>query len=111
MSQTLVPHAASFESTSLAADRAPSTTWASPGDDLWVASRPAARGLQFLGFVERSLDDFIAVDGSGTSMGRHADLAAAQRAVVAAHAPSGVAPASWSETGAPVLSVSALRSR
>lgn len=107
MSQTLVPTAAASFDRLLAAR----TTWASPGVDLWVASRPDREGVQFLGFVERSLGDFIAVDGGGVSMGRHADLGSAQRAVVAAHAPSSVTASHWSETGAPVLSVRSLRAR
>ncbi|WP_306233401.1 hypothetical protein [Agrococcus beijingensis] len=67
--------------------------------------------MQLLGFVERSLDDYIAVDGGGASMGRHADLASAQRAVVSAHTPSGTSARRWSDTDAPVLTVRALRTR
>ena len=84
-------------------------TWASPGVDLWVASRRDAGGVHFLGFVERSLDDFIAVDGEGASLGRHADLESAKRAVRVAHEPA--VPARWSDTGALVLTVRALRAR
>lgn len=106
MSQTLAPSMASV-------DRAAGTTargrmtWVSPGDDLWVASLTDADGVHYLGFVERSLDDFIAVDGAGASKGRHADLRSAKAAVERASAPV----RDWSETGAAVLTVRALRAR
>lgn len=106
MSQTLVQGTSS-------SDRilAGSISWMSPGTDLWVASRSDDRGVHFLGFVERSLDAFVAVDGEGASVGRHADLQAAKRAVRAANEPASAIPAHWSDTGAPVLTVRALRAR
>lgn len=104
MSQTLVQGTPSSDRTLRG-----SISWISPGIDLWVASRSDAEGVHFLGFVERSLDDYVAVDGEGASLGRHADLESAKRAVRAAHEP--VAAAHWDETGAPVLTVTALRAR
>ena len=91
--------------------RPSSIAWLSPGADLWVASRSDHLGVHFLGFVERSLDGFVAVDGSGASVGRHADLQAAKRAVRASNEPVAAIPAHWSDTGAPVLTVRALRAR
>lgn len=81
-------------------------TWASPGTGLWVASRNDPDGVHFLGFVERSLDGYVAVDGAGASVGRHGELDAAKRAVRIANDP-----AHWSDTGAPVLSARTLRAR
>jgi hypothetical protein len=86
-----------------------SLSWVSPGADLWVASRSDAEGVHFLGFVERSLDDYVAVDGAGASLGRHPDLVSAKRAVRAADEPA--AAAHWDEAGARVLTVRALRAR
>lgn len=106
MSQTMVQGTTSSDH----ALRAP-LSWISPGVDLWVASRSDADGVHFLGFVERSLDDYVAVDGEGASVGRHSDLESAKRAVRAANEPAAPAPAHWSETGAPVLTVRALRAR
>lgn len=84
-------------------------SWISPGVDIWVASRSDADGVHFLGFVERSLDEYVAVDGEGASVGRHGDLESAKRAVRAANEPD--AAARWGETGARVLTVRALRAR
>src|SRR5688500_6210727 len=106
MSQTLVQGTASSDRTIKG-----SITWMSPGVDLWVASRSDDRGVHFLGFVERVFDDFVAVDGLGASVGRHTDLDAAKRAVRAANEPVSAIPAHWSDTGAPVLTVRALRPR
>jgi hypothetical protein len=106
MSQVLVQGTTSSDRTIKS-----SITWMSPGVDLWVASRSDDAGVHFLGFVERSLDDFVAVDGFGASVGRHADLNAAKRAVRAANEPASTIPAHWSDTGAPVLTVRALRAR
>ncbi|WP_413320123.1 hypothetical protein AA0Z99_05245 [Agrococcus sp. 1P02AA] len=55
-------------------------TWASPGNGLWVASRHDATGTTFLGFVEESLEEYLAVDGAGLSLGRFPDLRSAQAA-------------------------------
>ncbi len=106
MSQTLVPGTDSSDG----ASNHP-VTWVSPSSDLWVASHIEPDGVHFLGFVERSLGDYIAVDGSGASKGRHPDLASAKRAVDGAFEPTSTAARRWSETGAPVLTVRALRSR
>lgn len=106
MSQTLVPSTRSFDDESNGL-----INWASPGSDLWVASLTDAEGVHFLGFVEHSLDEYIAVDGAGASRGRHDDLDSAKRMVQAAHAPVGGGTRSWSEAGAPVLTVRALRAR
>lgn len=108
MSQTLVRGTTSSDRTL----RAP-LSWISPGVDLWVASSSGLDGVRFLGFVERSLDDYVAVDGEGVSVGRHGDLESAKRAVRAANEPAAPAPAPahWSDTGAPVLTVRALRAR
>jgi hypothetical protein len=106
MSQTLVPSSSSSEGAT-----SHPVTWASPSSDLWVASLIDHDGVHFLGFVERSLGDYIAVDGSGASKGRHADLASARRALDDAFEPSSRAARRWSDTGAPVLTVRALRSR
>lgn len=104
MIQALVP-------STISSGRAPRhrLTWVSPGEDLWVASRMDGDGVHYLGFVERSLGEFIAVDGAGASRGRHGDLASAKAAVELACAPE--AAGAWSETGARVLTVRALRSR
>lgn len=105
MTQTLVQG-------TVLSDRTPANPidWISPGVDLWVASRSVADGVHFLGFVERSLDAFVAVDGAGASVGRHDDLESAQRAVARAHEPIAAGSTQWSGTGAPVLTVKALRS-
>ncbi|GAA1418960.1 hypothetical protein [Agrococcus citreus] len=58
----------------------PTITWASPGNGLWVASRLDDEGAVFLGFVEESLEEFVAVDGTGASLGRHTDLGSAKAA-------------------------------
>lgn len=115
MSQTLVPEIGSFdgaEPTSVAA-RSRAVTWSTPSDDLWVASRSDAAGVHFLGFVERSLETYVAVDGTGAGLGRHASLDEGQHAVLAAHglSPASPASASWSAVGAPVLTVRDLRAR
>ncbi|WP_072313484.1 hypothetical protein [Agrococcus sp. Marseille-P2731] len=55
-------------------------TWASPGNGLWVASRHDETGTTFLGFVEESLEEYLAVDGAGVSLGRFPDLRSAQAA-------------------------------
>jgi|GEM_PF-3882714 len=104
MSQTLVPSTSSFNGTAIRP-----VTWASPSSDLWVASVIDADGVRFLGFVERSLDDYLAVDGSGASKGRYADLDSAKRAIDGASVPAMAR--HWSETGAPILTVRELRSR
>ncbi|MGC5075813.1 hypothetical protein [Agrococcus sp. DT81.2] len=106
MSQTLVQGTTASDRTLRG-----SLTWISPGVDLWVASRSDADGVHYLGFVERSLDDYVAVDGTGASLGRHADLESAKRAVRGANEPTAATPAHWSDTGAPVLTVRALRAR
>lgn len=103
MSQTMVPSTNSFGG----ATSRP-VTWASPSSDLWVASVIDADGVRFLGFVERSLDDYLAVDGSGVSKGRYADLDSAKRAIDGVSVPTA---RHWSETGAPILTVRELRSR
>lgn len=87
----------------------PSITWASPGDGLWVASRLDADGAVFLGFVEESLEEFVAVDGSGASLGRHADLEAAQAAFSPVALDS--AQTDWRAAGATVVRRSKLRLR
>lgn len=84
-------------------------TWASPGDGLWVASRLDDDGAVFLGFVEESLEEFVAVDGAGASLGRHADLATAQAAFSAIGEDS--TPTGWRDAGATVVPRSKLRLR
>ncbi len=86
-----------------------SITWASPGDGLWVASRLDEDGAVFLGFVEESLEEFVAVDGTGASLGRHAELASAQ----AAFSPTAdeSTPSGWRAAGATVVARSRLRLR
>lgn len=81
-------------------------TWASPGNGLWVASRLDDEGAVFLGFVEESLEEFVAVDGTGASLGRHADLRSAQ----AAFSPAALEP-DWRAAGATVVPRSRLRLR
>ncbi|WP_405216565.1 hypothetical protein [Agrococcus sp. Ld7] len=78
MSQTLIT-----EAPSLAVETPSSVTWTSPSADLWVASSLDAQGVRFLGFVEQSLDGFVAVGGEGAGLGRHETLADAKTAVQA----------------------------
>lgn len=106
MSQTLITETAS----SVAHTKARNVTWTSPSDDLWVASSLESDGVRFLGFVEQSLDGFVAVDGEGAGLGRHLTLADAQDAVHPESLTDDAADsATWSEAGAPVLSVRELR--
>lgn len=106
MSQTMTPALSSF---------APSVRtrmiWATPGDGLWVATRAEHGDVQFVGFVEQSLGDYVAVDGHGASMGRHEELAAAQHAVERGVGSRRSTPRAWSETDARVLDARALRAR
>lgn len=86
-------------------------TWASPGNGIWVASRSDSEGTTFLGFVEETLEEFVAVDGAGRSLGRFSDLRAAQ-ASFAAGSPSPAlttGPIRWIDAGARVVSGSSLR--
>ena len=85
--------------------------WASPGDGLWVASRTARDGVTFLGFVEETLGEFVAVDGAGASLGRFPDLRAAQGSF-AAGSPSPALTtrtARWADVGARLVAPSRLR--
>lgn len=86
---------------------APAVTWATPGNGLWVASRADDDGLTFLGFVEESLEEFVAVDGAGASLGRYPDLAAAQ----ASFSMDDAAPIrdGWDAAGATLVRPSRLR--
>ncbi|WP_347753664.1 hypothetical protein [Agrococcus sp. ProA11] len=108
MSQTLISQSVSSDATASATH----VTWTSPSSDLWVASSLDAEGVRFLGFVELSIDAHVAVNGDGVSLGRHALLADAKRAVqddATRETPSEAA--SWSAVAAPVLSVRELRAR
>lgn len=108
MSQTLIPETASFAATRTETH----VTWTSPSADLWVASSLDAQGVRFLGFVEQSLEAFVAVSGDGVSLGRHGSLAEAKHAVQSGSpAPAPADTPSWSAVGAPVLSVRELRAR
>ena len=78
MSQTLIT-----EAPSSGVETPSSVTWTTPSADLWVASSLDAQGVRFLGFVEQSLDGFVAVDGEGAGLGRHETLAGAKAAVQA----------------------------
>ncbi|SFS18210.1 hypothetical protein SAMN04487783_2569 [Agrococcus baldri] len=110
MSQTLVPERRSIARTTDGGRSA--VTWSSPSEDLWVASRSDAGGAHFLGFIERSLDLFHAVDGQGVGLGRHSRVDDARQAVLASdRAVAASAPESWSAAGAPVLAVRDLRRR
>ncbi|GAA3599355.1 hypothetical protein [Agrococcus terreus] len=60
--------------------------WATPGEDLWVASRHADGTTTFHGFIEHAFGEYVAVDGEGASLGRHATLEAAQAAFTAGRA-------------------------
>ncbi|MBO1768695.1 hypothetical protein [Agrococcus sp. TF02-05] len=86
-------------------------TWASPGTGLWVASRGGVEGTTFLGFVEETLEEYVAVDGAGRSLGRFSDLRSAQ-AAFAAGSPSPAlttGPIPWIDAGARVVARSSLR--
>ncbi|ERG65438.1 hypothetical protein L332_13435 [Agrococcus pavilionensis RW1] len=86
-------------------------TWASPGSGLWVASRTDSEGTTFLGFVEETLEEFVAVDGAGRSFGRFSALREAQ-AAFAAGSPSPAlttGPIRWVDAGARVVAPSSLR--
>lgn len=108
MSQTLITDTDS----SAALAQHPGATWISPSADLWVASRLDSEGVRFLGFVEQSLDGFVAVGGEGVGLGRHTTLTDAQSAVQSASPVLAASEAqSWSAVGAPVLSVRELRAR
>ncbi len=94
------------------AESAAHVSWASPGEDLWVATRRDGDGTMFLGFVEKTLDEFLVVDGEGTARGRFPDLQSAQ-AVFAARdgrSPAG-AEHGWADAGATVVAPSRLRRR
>ena len=86
-------------------------TWASPGDGLWVASRGGAEGTTFLGFVEQTLEEFVAVDGRGASLGRFGDLRSAQAAFAAGDPSPALTtgPISWVDAGASVVALASLR--
>lgn len=107
MSQTLIPGALSTATH----PKARNVTWTSPSADLWVASSLDPEGVRFLGFVEQSLDGFVAVNGEGAGLGRHPTLADAQDSVQAESGADPVGSPTWSESGAPVLSVRELRRR
>jgi hypothetical protein len=100
------------EASAAAPDAAPGgISWASPGDGLWVASRAGVEGVTFLGFVEETLDEFVAVDGAGASLGRFADLGAAQ-ASFATGSPSPALTTGatrWADAGARLVAPSRLR--
>lgn len=112
MTDTLTPirTTPSFGSRSTPRSSRPSITWVSPGDDLWVASLHGDDGTTFLGFVELSLDEFLAVSGEGESLGRFPDLRSAQAAFDAALPRTG-ADRAWSRSGATVVKPSRLRLR
>lgn len=86
-------------------------TWASPGDGLWVASRGGVEGTTFLGFVEETLEEFVAVDGSGASLGRFGDLRSAQAAFATGDPSPALttAPISWVDVGASLVAPASLR--
>lgn len=86
-------------------------TWASPGDGLWVASRNGPEGTTFLGFVEETLEEFVAVDGAGASLGRFGDLPSAQAAFVSGDPSPALTtgPISWVDAGASLVRPASLR--
>jgi hypothetical protein len=88
-------------------------TWASPGDGLWVASRSGAEGTTFLGFVEETLEEYVAVDGAGASLGRFGDLRSAQAAFSTGHPSPALTtgPISWVDAGASVVVPASARFR
>jgi hypothetical protein len=61
-------------------------TWVSPEAKLWVASRNG----EYAGMVEYTEGHFAAHDHAGRSRGTHSSLPAAQRAVAATPAASGL---------------------
>ena len=88
-------------------------SWASPGSGLWVATRTDREGTTFLGFVEETLEEFVAVDGAGRSLGRFSELGEAQ-AAFAAGSPSPAlttGPIRSIDAGARVAAPSSLRFR
>lgn len=109
MTDTLAP-STTASATLSSAQTALGVSWASPGEGLWVASRHEADGTIFLGFVEKTLDEYLVVDGEGTALGRFPDLRSAQ-AVLGAD-PSPAAPQrGWAHAGATVVPPSRLRRR
>ena len=88
-------------------------TWTSSGDGLWAASRCEPSGVALLGFVEQSLEEFVAVDSAGASLGRFADLETAQAAFVSDRRPAQsserATPRNWSGVGATLVPPSRLR--
>jgi hypothetical protein len=105
------PHSLDAPRADVRDDASGRITWASPGTGLWVASRGDAEGTTFLGFVEETLEEFVAVDGAGASLGRFADLQSAQ-AAFATGSPSPAmttGPIRWADAGARVVAPSSLR--
>ncbi|WP_156906091.1 hypothetical protein [Agrococcus lahaulensis] len=86
-------------------------SWASPGSGLWVATRTDREGTTFLGFVEETLEEFVAVDGAGRSLGRFSDLREAQAAFAAGNPSPALTtgPIRWIDVGARVVTRSSLR--
>lgn len=80
MTQLMVPSSTTIENAAVDTDAVAGIVWATPGEDLWVATRTTDEGTAFLGFVERTFEEYVAVDGEGASLGRHRTLQAARAA-------------------------------
>ncbi|MCR8671646.1 hypothetical protein [Agrococcus sp. HG114] len=85
--------------------------WASPGAGLWVASRSGREGTTFLGFVEETLGEFVAVDGGVAPLARSGAPGAGRAPSASGRPPPAMTtgPIPWVEAGARVVAPSRLR--